>query len=203
MKLVIKYCWIVLLWVNLLPAGSSAIGQTMIASRAPICSNYLHIKGESNINEFSFIYYSVPENIGSTGLSGDSIVISIPVREFEASNSMMYKDFLDLMKENEHPCIFVTIAKKQLESAIKNQAEPCPEISITIAGVTRSYSIDCKVEKCSGNYYLKGTKVVKLSDFRLKPPARLLGLVRVNNEIAVNFGFIITFTPDTKLSAKL
>jgi len=198
-----KYIWIALVCEYLLISGIGMFAQTAVADRIAVCGNYLHIRGESNINEFSFYYNSLPDNLIRSDAAGDTLVISIPIRDFEASNSMMYKDFLELMKEDMYPRIYVTFLRKQLESAIRSKSEPCPEILITIAGVTRRYTVECMVEKCSGNYYLKGKEIVKLSDFKLKPPARLFGLVKVNNEIDVNFGFIITFTASSKLSSIL
>lgn len=196
--------WIALIWGNILLQANSLFGQTMVSDNMPVvCDNYLHIRGESNVNQFSFIFNSVPRYIPSDDTEGDTMEIDIPVKKFEASNPMMYRDFLELMKENKHPNISVSFSRKELESAIRDRSQPCPEVRITIAGISRIYVVDCMLEKCSGNYYLKGTEVVKLSDFNLKPPERLLGLVKVNNEIDVNFGFIITFTENSKLSATL
>jgi hypothetical protein len=198
----LKYACIALICFSINP-GPEMIGQTKISEGAAICNNYLYIRGESNINEFSFYYKSIPQNSSGDENSGDTLVISIPIRDFEASNPLMYKDFLELMKEDKYPRIYISFSRKQLEDAIINKPEPCPQIRITIAGITRTYLVDCMVEKCSGQYYLKGNEIIRLSDFNLKPPGKLLGLVKVNNEIDVNFGFIITFTENSKSSAKL
>lgn len=177
--------------------------QTLVTEKVPACMNYLHIRGQSNVNEFTFQYNSYPKYSISGDSESDTMIISIPIRKFETTNALMYNDFLELMKENKHPRIFITLSRKQLETAISNDSEPCPQIRITIAGVTRTYTVDCRVDRCSGNYYLKGKEIIKLSDFDLKPPSKLLGMVKVNNEIDVSFGFIITFTPDSKLATTL
>jgi hypothetical protein len=67
---------------------------------------------------------------------------------------------------------------------------------------TRKYRIDCSITQCSDNIVLKGEEVILLSDFRLKPPEKLMGLVKVNNEISVDFGFIVTFTEPNELTNK-
>ena len=136
-------------------------------------------------------------------IRGIILEISIPIKDFEASNPMMYNDFLELMKEENHPRIKISFSRKQLESALRDLSEPCPDISITIAGITKTYNVQCVIVKCSDNLYLKGKENIKLSDFKLKPPSRLLGMVKVNNEIDVNFGFIITFTDNNSFSATL
>jgi hypothetical protein len=106
------------------------------------------------------------------------------------------------MKEERHPRIYVAFSIEQIENAIK-KISSCPDLLITIAGITRKYSVECAVQECSGYYYLKGKEVIKLSDFKLKPPSRLLGMVKVNNEIDVDFGFIINFGENNNYSVKL
>jgi len=170
------------------------------------CSNYLYISGESNVNQFYFsfdegsetpgkFYYSSPDN--------DELEIEIPVKEFRPSNPLMYEDFLTLMKATEYPMIKVTFSKHELEKISKNPDGNCPSVRISIAGVTREYQIQCLAIQCSQDLYLSGEKNMRFSDFHLKPPEKLLGLVKVNNEINVNFGFIITFTEINPLAAGL
>jgi hypothetical protein len=179
------------------------MGQATLVKDAG-CDNYLHISGASNINEFSFTY--VGTNSGNGGVparDNEKIEISIPIKEFEASEPMMYGDFLDLMKASEYPRIRISFSKQQLQNALQDITQPCPEIDITIAGITRTYSVRCSLAKCADRLYLRGEEIVKLSDFNLKPPAKLLGLVKVNDEINVDFGFIITFTDNNTFSATL
>ena len=115
----------------------------------------------------------------------------------------MYSDFLNLMKASEYPKINVSFSKRQLQNAKQDLPGSCPDIKITIAGITRTYKVQCAMVKCSGNLFLSGEKTIRLSDFQLKPPEKLMGLVKVNNEINVNFGFIITFTDNNPISATL
>ena len=76
----------------------------------------------------------------------------------------------------------------------------CPEMNITIAGITHLYKIDCSIVKCSETQLLVGSQKLKLTDFKLEPPEKLYGLVKVSDEIEVNFSFIITFTNSNLLA---
>jgi hypothetical protein len=168
------------------------------------CNNFLYIRGTSNVNEFSFNYIEEQQfnNVGATS-QGSQVELSIPIKQFHASNPMMYKDFLELMKESEHPNIKIAFSKSQLTMAVQRISEDCPEISITIAGITRVYKVQCNIARCGEQYYLSGEQSIKLSDFQLKPPQKLMGMVKVNNKIDVDFGFIITFTNNNQISAIL
>jgi hypothetical protein len=169
------------------------------------CFNYIHISGESNINQFSFsfnrtdLFNKNEAEVSDTG----NINISIPIRDFQASNPMMYHDFLAMMKESEFPRITICFSGKQLNLNRFSPYSLLPDIRITIAGITRIYKVNCSVLPCAGNFFIQGEKKIRLTDFRIKPPVKLKGLVKVNDEINVNFGFIIIFTDANPLSLKL
>lgn len=194
---------LVLLTGLLMFTATGAYNQPLAVNRAANCQNYLFISGESNVNQFTFSYNASENNEKEkVKQANESIQIHIPIRQFEASNPMMYKDFLELMHESEFPIITVSFPVKTLQNLSDTQ-RGCPEVSISIAGVTRKYNINCSAARCDQNIFLRGNQVIRLSDFKLKPPAKLLGLVKVNNEINVDFGFIITFTDENSISAKL
>jgi hypothetical protein len=195
-----------ILLVILLNQGNYTQGQTRnISDLSSDCENYLYINGESNVNQFSFKYDRTrfSDRNSSMSIDSDNIEITIPIKDFVASNPMMYGDFLVLMKEAEYPVIRVSFSKQELSGVKRSSSEACPDIRINIAGITKTYEIQCSVVRCSDYLYLSGEKNLKLSDFHLKPPQKLLGFVKVNNEIKVNFGFIITFTDGHSLSAEL
>lgn len=195
-----------ILLIILLGPGSITLAQPLHRTyHAADCENYLYIQGESNVNQFTFRYNNANFSDRHRSMAGDSgnIEFSIPIRDFEASNPMMYGDFLVLMKETEYPVIKVTFSKQDLMAAGSNSGGACPDIRINIAGITKIYKIQCSLVQCSDYLYLSGEKTIKLSDFHLKPPEKLLGLVKVNNEINVNFGFIITFADYNPYSVRL
>jgi hypothetical protein len=169
------------------------------------CQNFIYINCESNVSQFSFRYNTSELSGKGNIVSRDTgtIEISIPIREFEPSNPLMYGDFLNLMKASEYPRIKVAFSKQQLQSFRQGLPGSCPDIRITIAGISRTYKIQCSLINCSENLYLRGEKIIRLTDFLLQPPEKMLGLVKVNDEINVNFGFIITFADNHPISAKL
>jgi len=168
-----------------------------VASYSKDCNSFIHLSGKSNINSFSFTYSTSSrsdawqiQGIKDTGF----LCVSVPVRDFEASNPLMYEDFLRLIKAREFPVLKILIPKEELEMKPKDDRKSSHNIEIMLAGVTRLYSIVCYHYKCGNNLFLQGVKTIKFSDFHIQPPEKLKGLIKVNDEIAVNFGLIITFT---------
>jgi len=58
-------------------------------------------------------------------------------------------------------------------------------LEIEIAGVKRTIETQLYCEQTK-NIQVKGTLELKLSDFELEPPKKMLGMIKVDNEIKVN-----------------
>jgi len=157
------------------------------------CNSYILISGKSSINHFNFIYDfgKLPQPISATGFEYDDLVeLTIPVKDFVTNSPLLYEDFLLLMRASEYPAIRIEIPKYQLASLDKESYSLCPEMKITIAGITHHYKIDCSVVNCYENIFLVGKQKLRLSDFDLEIPGKLFGLVRVQDEINV---FLVLF----------
>jgi hypothetical protein len=161
------------------------------------CVNFLVISGESNINKFSFSYVTprMPEgDKANKGAEDERIDFDIPVHRFKASNPRMYDDFLSLLQAEEYPYLRISLLIGETDRERKSEFTRSERISVTIAGVTREYTVNCLVSQCAEGLVLKGVQTVRLTDFGLSPPVRLKGIVKVDNEIDVRFGFIVNFT---------
>jgi len=182
----------ILLWITDFGYSQSGYQVTSLKN----CSNYIYIGVESNINQFSFLYNSLyPAHNRDQVRTEDTgyLEISIPIRDFEASNPLMYNDFLKLLKAKEYPRLKICISNYQLEIAWRDRDVPLPNnIQITLAGISRTYEIGCTLDNCDKNLYISGAAKIKLSDFDISPPAKFNGLVKVRDEISVNFGLMIT-----------
>ena len=58
-------------------------------------------------------------------------------------------------------------------------------LEIKIAGVTRKYQTQLHCEQAK-DICVKGTLDLKLSDFELKAPKKMLGMIKVDDEIKVH-----------------
>lgn len=161
------------------------------------CGSYLIIRGETNLNRFSFSYTGEPPVAGySPGFhpqnSGPEILI--PVKQFEPSNPHMYNDFLKQLKEQTYPYITIRINDPGSAETGDEPGLTIQNVMITLSGVTRHYTIECEKIVCGGKYIIRGTETLKLTDFDISPPEKLNGLIKVKNEITVSFGIMLNFT---------
>jgi len=171
-----------------------------------ICRNYINIVGNTNLNQFEFRLnfprhqiFSVDYSSLTTQKNAGLFEIPLPVISFEASNQFLYHDFLALLKANLHPKIIIGIGYNQLLEFLNGENYTVQNIRITLAGVTREYPVSCIVNSCSDNLvYISGYKNLKLTDFNIEPPEKFQGLVRVENEVMINFGFVFLFMNETQ-----
>jgi hypothetical protein len=167
--------------------------------KSETCSTFMVIKGESNINRFSFSFASSPGNPESRinyNSSENGTEIHIPLREFQASNPHMYSDFLEELHASEYPYISILFPYLEPDKLGSLTSGSVQTVRITLAGVAKQYIVDCKMVNCGDHLVINGSEQVRLTDFRISPPEKLNGLIKVRNEITVNFGIILNFITD-------
>lgn len=171
-----------------------------------ICRNHINIVGSTNLNQFEFRLdfplhqiFSVDNSRLSSRQNAGLYEIPLPVAGFEASNQFLYQDFLTLLKANQHPEIIVGIGYHQLLDFLEGENYTMKNIQITIAGITKEYPVSCIVNSCSENLvYISGYQRIKLTDFNIDPPEKLQGLIKVENDVTINFGFVFLFRNETQ-----
>ncbi|HBE40712.1 MAG TPA: hypothetical protein DDW27_05830 [Bacteroidales bacterium] len=165
-------------------------------------TGFIIITVESNINRIFFKYYirdwclSVP-GVTRTSFGNDSSVsvIKVRVKDFKSTSLFVSRDFLNLMKADEFPYLEIAILQNRGIVYHPDGIYLLKDVSITVAGVSRKYDIVCRIDNIDNEcQILNGTLRLKLTDLKIDPPVKLSGLVKVRNEIIVNFGFCIRNT---------
>lgn len=154
------------------------------------CSGYIKILGSTNLNSFE-LEYSFGDNpvffaVSDEGSPVRSSILNIPVEEFRGQSPVMERDFYALVKSERYPEIIIRfhgIRDSSLEAG-KNIVK----VGITMAGITHEYDILCAVRtKRTGDICLTGKKSIKITDFRLDPPVKFFGIVKMGEYIDVDF----------------
>jgi len=199
------YIWIIMLHV--LPALKLYPQKDLLAYvPASGCSNYINITGNTNVNRFEFRLdypihkiFSVDHSVLTSRHHTDVYEIFLPVNSFEADNQLVLRDFITLLKANLYPEIIIGIGYNQLLDFRKGENHHVQYIRITLAGVTKEYPVLFMVNSCSDNLvYISGYKNIRLTDFGIEPPEKFQGLVKVENEVLINFGFVFMFGSETQ-----
>ncbi|WP_296621746.1 YceI family protein [Marivirga sp.] len=150
-------------------------------------NSYVEIHGTTNVNSFNCSYNArLPENQIEVTLikNGNNIEIQhealfLKVLNFKCPNPQMTDDFHDLLEYENYPFIIF-----QLKKITNNRTA---HIMIEMAGEQQSYVVE--IDNAIHHNKLTSTSKMELciTDFGLKPPEKFFGMVKVNENIEVEF----------------
>jgi len=115
--------------------------------------------------------------------------VAVPVASFECSDSLVGNSFRDALQEKDHPEIHFDMYSYKFEDE-----EGAAKVTgdFTIAGVTRNVELDAKLTPLEQNgVNISGSIEILMTDFGIKPPEMLLGLIKVNDNVSVTFDLVI------------
>ncbi|GAB5408578.1 MAG: hypothetical protein BalsKO_09430 [Balneolaceae bacterium] len=151
----------------------------------------LRINGTSNVNDFECIY---SDRISTDTLHqqisyGDSLFIAgesirLLASSFDCGKRAINRDMQKTLKADEFP--FLEIGLKSIE--IADEVPFVATLSVTIAGKNRLNQIH--IDSFSGTdtgISFSGKGAILLTDYGLKPPTALFGLVKVDDQIEIIF----------------
>lgn len=171
----------------------------------PLNESRLWIRGSSNVNQFECQAdnYSgeatVPEAEESPSIINASselllLKIDIEVDSFECGKQKMNKDLQKALQAEKFPEITFLYQDATLISEPKDMNDGFRLRVfglLTVAGTTKE--IDFSTEA----YYINqqrvravGETTINMTDFGVEPPTALMGLIRANEELTVNFDLI-------------
>lgn len=157
----------------------------------------LLIKGTTNINKFdchfniSKLQNRIPVNfeVRNNKMIFNETHLILKNDCFDCGNKNINKDFKDLLKTNKHPEIFIHLNEMQNFNLTKSTSEVL--LDMEIAGMIKSYKIPVEIEQNQNNLFVKGKLIMDINDFNLEPPKKLLGLIKVNNTIEIEFQLLL------------
>ncbi|MDY6801350.1 MAG: YceI family protein [Bacteroidota bacterium] len=156
--------------------------------------NQIVIEGETNINQFNFVFdnsrydiISIDENVKHEKSKNEIVEFKIPVKGFKGDNYLMENDFYNLLDATNYPTIVVGIEKPVLQRIFFGSNESVIDFYITIAGNTKHIIGDYKTFCQDDLTILSGEAKIKLTDFSLDPPKKMMGMLKVKDQIFITF----------------
>lgn len=159
----------------------------------------LQISGSSNVNNFRCISLSYAGKdtlyeVASTTYSPASLsgVIHLETEGIDCQNTLITNGFMETVKAEEYPDIRISLLSLQKDSRHPEAQTIKGMVKISMAGVSRKYPLSSKLEKIDeGKAYLQGQQSLRLSDFGLQPKSKMLGMIKVEDSVSVDFQLII------------
>jgi len=159
-------------------------------------SSRLLIHGTTNVNTFTCLMecYNNTDtleyvvNDKSCDLVFSRNVMVIPVQYFNCGNEMITKDFWATVKSDEYRNMkikYLSLTEFRSPSVVN---PVLGKVTISLAGVDRTFDVRYNVQTNSNDLVvLKGSQTVCFSDFQLKAPKKMFGLIQVQENLEVEF----------------
>ena len=151
----------------------------------------LTILGKSNVNEFSLVFDNnskslLQENV-ITKKTNQKTEFFIPVECFKSVNKCIQNDFYNMIQADKFPYISFSIDNEQIE--LLTSGNKCDSINaiITIAQESKQIWIPVKKNEQINDTFLTGKIDLLLTDFNLTPLSKFFGLVKVENNVVIDF----------------
>jgi hypothetical protein len=162
-------------------------------------SSKLTIDGKTNVNSFQC---ATARYVGS-----DTLVliegsrrkpyfqkgyVGLDAASFDCGMPVMTHDFGKTIKSKEYPAISIEFISFERIPVYTSKDKFKGKVKISLAGVTKTFQMDCTIEpKETGLIHLQGGRTFTFSDFELEAPKKMMGLIKVDDTLVVNFHLVL------------
>ena len=161
----------------------------------------ISILGATNVNNFECgikgyyqpdtIYCYEPNNINKmVTLKGD---LRLNIFAFDCNKKMLTNDLRKTLKAVEYPTMIIRFLSLERSPVINNNKDFLKGlVEIELAGICRRFEINYSFLKTNTScIQLNGGRTFTFADFKLIPPQKFAGLIKVKDLFAVNFQLIL------------
>ncbi|TDN95281.1 YceI-like domain-containing protein [Salegentibacter sp. 24] len=175
----------------------SGIAQSGLKTREIkiLPNSRLSISGTTNINEFECDFNTFNFKNDSFKVhfieKGDILnfrnsVLPLENSDFDCGNRQINKDFHELLETKRFPKILLKL--KKIDMSTKDNTTVT--INFNIAGVDKDYKFPVDITR-NKQLCFDGKLHLNITDFNLKAPSKIFGLIELKEEIVINFNLNI------------
>lgn len=155
----------------------------------------LIISGSTNVNSFlcRTDCYEIRDTLQFINRGKDCEIqfsqkaMQIPLTSFNCGNELITNDFRDALDASRHPLLAVRFLSLDQQVVTAKSGSVAGVVEITLAGTTRTYPVLYAISGNGNMLTLAGARTVCFSDFNLQPPRKMMGLIRVQDNVEVEF----------------
>ncbi len=156
-------------------------------------STGLILKGTSTLHDFECKTSSIEGSLDFDPESGHFLAadLKIPVKSIHSESTSMDDNMYEALKSDENPNIEFTFLKYDSAAgsvSLKKDSTFHITGKLAIAGKEKEVDLEVIVkEKGNGVYSVKGEKKLLMTDYGIKPPKFMLGVLKTGNEVTIDF----------------
>jgi len=165
----------------------------------------LSISGFSNVTsfacecrqKFSPTTLRMRRNDGARSAYFDDVSLKIQTKKLDCKHRIMNRDMYKTLQAEQHP--YISIQLKTVDnlptsplSSTDGWTNLTASVNMTIAGETRAKTLRIAAKALGGDRFrFRSTKKIDMTDFSIKPPTAMLGLIKVDETIIIKMDLIV------------
>jgi hypothetical protein len=191
---------ILLFLFSLVLFSATAYDDEIIYRLAIHPTSSVTISGSTNVNKFKCVInkYSGKDTLLLTAERGKGAYFKRGIAKLEASlfdceKNVITKDFAETIQAKNYPYITINFISLERVPEFAETEEPFRgKFTITLGNVAVPAGVRCRIVKDKNNLiHLRGWHLFKFSDFNLEAPTKMMGLVKVDELITVDFHLVL------------
>lgn len=159
----------------------------------------LRVQGKSNVNSFTcnINEYAKKDTIICSEDPAKSInftgEIQMDILSFNCHSSIITKGLRKTLKADEYPKMTIRFISLQYMPLLQNKTELIKGwVEVQLAGVVKRFELCYSfLQSRSAYMQLNGGRSFRFSDFKLSPPRKFGGLIKIKDDFEVNFQMIL------------
>lgn len=176
-----------LMALNIAMLGSFALSAQVLKINPKAFT--MTIIGTTNVHDFkSKVTQAKGEAVVSGNKELQSLVVEIPVRSIKSGEKLMDSKTYDTFDADKNPNITFRLTEVNSLHVEGNQVNVTVSGNLTMAGVTRKISLKSTGSSTkAGVFEFSGSVALKMTDFKMKPPTAMMGLMKVGDAITLKY----------------
>jgi hypothetical protein len=121
------------------------------------------------------------------------VTVDIPVRSLLSGEAGLDRNLWKALKSEEHPRIQYRLANYALAppGGALDTTRVRVEGTLQVAGVEHPLPLDVTAARSEGGIVLEGTAALLMSDYGVKPPRLMMGLLRVGDRVVIHYRLLV------------
>ena len=186
------------IFVVLLISFVSIAGNFVMAQSLKINpkTSSITILGTTNVHDFKTKVEQMKGELVINAKKVQSLNVEIAVHSIKSGESLMDKKTYEAFNDAKYPTI--SFQMTDVTSMLVNGAEVSAIVSgnLTMAGATKKITFKTTGKNLKpGVYEFDGTIPLKMTDFKMKPPTAMMGVMRVADAITLKYNVVLEGAP--------
>ncbi len=175
-----------------------SVNQTMAQSyKINSKTSSMVIHGTTNVHNFdSKVDQISGELVLNSSKQVQSLKIQIPVKGIKSGEKLMDTKTYETFDSEKNPNITFQLVDATSVQISSEDVNAIVTGNLTMAGVTKKISFKATGKSVKpGVYEFKGSIVLKMTDFKMKPPTAMLGMMKVGDAVTLNYDINVEGSP--------